>query len=451
MAKRLRVRDFGTALTFDGSASKVAMSGTLLGPFSQQTISAWVKVVYTGTNDHFFVSRPAATSDQFGMDNTSKNKLDYEINIGGVAKVVKSLTVIEYEKWYHIVGVYDGTQMMLYINGVLDNTTASVTGSLANTGTSWEIGSRGATKYQGKLDEVCIWNVGLSATQIANLYYDGIIPTTGLVAKYLLNEGSGTTATDSSGNAYNGTITSATYTTDVVMVPRTATTSRTTTSSRLTVRNFATALLFSGGNQYVTPASNLVITNAGVTFSHWLKRSSLQVAINEQFLASSAKYFYRLDSVTGMAVRIYYDGSNSFFSTNVFIQDLEWHHLVTTLRCDGTTVFCTISVDGVNRYTSSKASATIAANEAFKIGNTSQSFQGKMDDFLIFNRVLSAAEISTLYYTGVKPSGSSLILDYKFNEATGTFAGDSSANRNNGVITSATYTTDVPIINRTAV
>src|SRR5713226_1960724 len=78
---------------------------------------------------------------------------------------------------------------------------------------------------------------------------------TGLVAAYAFNEGSGSTATDSSGNGNTGTISGATW----------------TTSGR-----FGGALSFNGANSWVTvnDAASLDLTT-GVTLEAWVKLSTL--------------------------------------------------------------------------------------------------------------------------------------------------------------------------------
>jgi len=67
-----------------------------------------------------------------------------------------------------------------------------------------EIGRNGsgAGKYfQGKLDDVRIWNVVRSATEIAANYRQELASSpTGLIAEWTFNEGNGNTAADRAGN-----------------------------------------------------------------------------------------------------------------------------------------------------------------------------------------------------------------------------------------------------------
>lgn len=85
------------------------------------------------------------------------------------------------------------------------------------------------------MDDVRIYNTVLDVTTIQNMYY-GIVPAnTNLKAWYKLDEGSGTTADDSSGNSNTGTISNATYSSSVFMTSRSTAGDRTIAGTRSTV------------------------------------------------------------------------------------------------------------------------------------------------------------------------------------------------------------------------
>lgn len=77
---------------------------------------------------------------------------------------------------YHIVGTWDGDKLRVYVNGVLDATSSSITGTLT-TGTNANatyLGSPGSETMDGAIDEVAIYRKALSATEILNHYNSGI-------------------------------------------------------------------------------------------------------------------------------------------------------------------------------------------------------------------------------------------------------------------------------------
>ena len=86
----------------------------------------------------------------------------------------KTFTDDDLETWFHVAGTYDNSTISLYINGVLDNST-SVSGSFISNETL-RIGAenpngRAALYYfNGTIDEVKIWNVSLTAGEVAAEY-----------------------------------------------------------------------------------------------------------------------------------------------------------------------------------------------------------------------------------------------------------------------------------------
>ena len=86
--------------------------------------------------------------------------------------------------WHHIVGVRNGTDLQLYVDGSLNQnallTVGSTTRSLANVsanitiGFIWNLSSNyGTNFFNGTIDEVMIFNRTLSAQEIQNYYQEG--------------------------------------------------------------------------------------------------------------------------------------------------------------------------------------------------------------------------------------------------------------------------------------
>ncbi|HEC76437.1 MAG TPA: LamG domain-containing protein, partial [Thermoplasmatales archaeon] len=116
-------------------------------------------------------------------------------------------------EWHHVaVTLNDVTKsVQIYVDGILRNT-GSYVGNFVTGGGFLRIAGPavGATYYTGALDEVRIYNVILSASDVLDNYLGDIV-TSGLVSWWNFNEGSGTTAYDSV-DANDGTIYGATYT-----------------------------------------------------------------------------------------------------------------------------------------------------------------------------------------------------------------------------------------------
>lgn len=75
-------------------------------------------------------------------------------------------------RWYHITGVYTGTDCLLYENGVLKSSGNTISESLTNTTAPVRIGRRADNVRQtkGAVDDVRIYNRALSNAEVTQLY-----------------------------------------------------------------------------------------------------------------------------------------------------------------------------------------------------------------------------------------------------------------------------------------
>lgn len=127
-------------------------------------------------------------------------------------------TVLTLNQWTHVTIVRNFTTMKLtwYFNGI-QVSQANCSFSYATAGSLPALIGKGYTSpYLGKIDDVRIFNIALTQAEIQehmNHELKGDEP--GLVGYWKFNEGSGTTAYDSSPNGYHGTIYGATYFTEL--------------------------------------------------------------------------------------------------------------------------------------------------------------------------------------------------------------------------------------------
>ncbi|OGS71123.1 MAG: hypothetical protein A3G95_08895 [Flavobacteria bacterium RIFCSPLOWO2_12_FULL_31_7] len=210
-----------SALNFDGIDDKVLIGNTMnaiLDPLNTITVEAWVNpsnTIFNGVivgNYH----NPINTEMQFLL-RRDFDTFTFWVNDGTGFKVVDSgLNSVTLNTWQHVAGVWDGSSLYIYIDGILKGITAGVTGSsFATTNNNITIGSNSYPEhFTGSIDEVRIWNRVLNQCEIEN-NINGELQSgqTGLLAYYKFNQGipsdnntSITSLTDSSGNNYNGTL-----------------------------------------------------------------------------------------------------------------------------------------------------------------------------------------------------------------------------------------------------
>ena len=101
--------------------------------------------------------------------------------------------------------------MKIYVDGKLENMLAE-TGTITTSSTQLILGSElNGTYYTGSLDEIRLFNVAKTQAQIRTDMFQGetLASSTGLVARYKCDEGTGTSLEDSSSNTNTGTLSSA--------------------------------------------------------------------------------------------------------------------------------------------------------------------------------------------------------------------------------------------------
>jgi len=77
---------------------------------------------------------------------------------------------MNFDTWTHLAGVYDGTTVKLYVDGVPEPLIGSTTGNTVSSANNIKlgIGAYGST-IDGQIDEVKIWNRALSANEVCSL------------------------------------------------------------------------------------------------------------------------------------------------------------------------------------------------------------------------------------------------------------------------------------------
>ena len=140
---------------------------------------------------------------RFGESGTARNCLQW-ILPGGRAF---SSTLFSNNKWYLVSCTYDGNDYVMYVDGVKD-AQASSPGKVLKfqrfeLGMSWGGGYPSGQFFHGRICEVRVWNRVLPVSEIKG-GIAGVDPkSNGLVAYWKMNQASGTTILDVTGNGYD--------------------------------------------------------------------------------------------------------------------------------------------------------------------------------------------------------------------------------------------------------
>jgi len=201
---------------FDGVDDSVSMGN----PASLQitgniSISTWINTTDSSSYE-IIVGKDGTTGgtrSYFLFRSGSNAK--FLIFRGGSAFSITGTSTINDGNWHHIVGVNDGTNLKIYVDGALEATNTSG-GAMDNGSDTFYIARRGGSSgdqghFSGAIDETAIFNTGLSASTVTTIYNSGapndLNGTSGLVSWWRMGDGDTfPTITDNQGSN-NGTMT----------------------------------------------------------------------------------------------------------------------------------------------------------------------------------------------------------------------------------------------------
>ncbi len=173
------------SLDFDGTDDVVTITNANPIDFDSSlsngvSFCAWVNADSDGENDVGQILFKG-TNTYLRVDSQSGGNLDVEtsLDLGTTDATVNVTSGIATSSWNHICTSYtdDGDdEVEIYINGNLRGTSTNGVGSPATSDSNnLLIGGTTTANYDGKIDDVRIYNYGLNATQIKSVYSDGAI------------------------------------------------------------------------------------------------------------------------------------------------------------------------------------------------------------------------------------------------------------------------------------
>ncbi|MHC4259693.1 MAG: LamG domain-containing protein, partial [Planctomycetota bacterium] len=210
------------ALDFNGVGDYVDLGNdSNLKPALPITLCAWIRLSSSGADQHI-IAIDNQTSAYYGvwLYVSDENDLVISYGDGGSPDQVNrrskvGTTALDTDTWYHVAAVITGaTDMGLYVNAVDDGGIyAGTGGNLVYSSASSLIGIRHdlALPFDGKIDDVRIYDRALSAEEVGEIYLEG----SGPIAHWKLDEGDGNTAYDSVGDN-NGVVYGAQWTDGII-------------------------------------------------------------------------------------------------------------------------------------------------------------------------------------------------------------------------------------------
>lgn len=167
----------GKARSFNGSSDYISVPDNDSFTQANITVDEWVKfnslgtnILFTGKNSEYWLAYNYPTAPL-----SDANKFGFGVYSGGTWAYASSATTPTVGQWYHVVGTYDGSNIRIYVNGVLEGG-PTAKAAYSNGSNAFNIGGYSAASgytINGVVDEARVSNVVRSASDIRQAYEVG--------------------------------------------------------------------------------------------------------------------------------------------------------------------------------------------------------------------------------------------------------------------------------------
>lgn len=213
------------SLLFDGSNDYLDIgSMSALASASSFSVSFWFKNNGNSTGN-VFGGWGSSLHNNIGCNPSySTNTFYFVVRAGSAVGALSVSSLTSYAQsntWNHFVCTFDGGDRKIFINGTqrASDTGVAPSTTSSSAGDNVAIGRRETYYAKGRIDEVALYSSALSQSEVTDIYNSGTPDDrsndSNLLGYWRMEEGSGTTVADSSGNGNTATLTNGpTFSTD---------------------------------------------------------------------------------------------------------------------------------------------------------------------------------------------------------------------------------------------
>lgn len=400
------------SVSLDGTDDYIDIPDSTSLELSTFSWSAWIKI--DTLNQYNMIVDTNSQSGGNGLGYTlfvenSNNKISFWSY--NASDKITSTTVISANTWYHVAATHTSGSDKLYINGTLE-ASGSASNFQVSDASYLRFGSSQVFGlfYEGLLDEISFFNTELSASDISALRGGVAAGTLGSPADITsLNPvgwwrmgdndgGTGTTITNQgSASSIDGTLTNGpTFSTEVPL--------------RLPSITNTLSASFDGSDDYLLMGTSAISLDTNFTIAAWFRPTSYALA-GYDFIcgwgnaaSGQARVMQILNSK--LSFEIYF----SRISGATTLSADTWYHGAVTFSGNNVEIFLNGSSDGTGTLSRSSmaSSLTFAGGTAPMSSVGFAPFSGLIDEFAVFDSVLSSSEISAIYNSGVPADISTL-------------------------------------------
>jgi hypothetical protein len=401
----------------------------------------------------------------FGLTAAGILTADFEDKINGGNHPITGTTVLANNVWYHIAATYDGTTWRIFLNGNSEATLAvgsylPENTSIQHAGLGTAMTSTGTTAgfFAGKIDEARIWNRALSQSEIKTNMSQEITSGTGLLGRWGMNEGTGTSAGNSVAGGPNGTLTNGpVWSTGISFSPE------------------LWSLQFNGSSNYVTFGAASGLATRNFTIETWFKKTGTGVsnstgtggitiiplvakgAPESDGSNVDANYILGINSSTNTIAVDFEEGTGSAtpglnhpISGTTVIQNDVWYHAAATFSSTGeyklylngileNSLSLGTSIWPQGNSTQYSALGTMLKSDGTNSSPSGGYFAGVLDEVRIWNYARTESELTGSINSEITSTQTGLLARWALDEGSSTIVNGSAGTTINGTISGSNY------------
>jgi hypothetical protein len=371
----------GNAVDLDGTNGYVSLPTGVVSNASTATVSAWVYLDSTSNYSRIFDFGSGTSTNMFLTPKNSSGKIRFAIKLNDSSEQrIDGQAALPTGGWHHVAVTLNGSTGTLYVDGAQVGINTAMTlkpSDMGATTKNWIGHSQySADPYlDGRVDDFRIYNRALTASEVTHLKNgQSVFP----IAELPFDTTSGTTATDVSGNGWDG---------------------RLANGATWVAGHSGNAVSLNGSNQYVDLPAGVVSSADTMTITAWVNLNTVTNWTRIFDFGTGTTNYMFLTPKNGTTIRFAIKSASSteqVIDGTAALPTGGWHHVAVTLNGSTGTLY----VDGVQVGTNTAMTITpnmLGATTQNWIGRSQFSsdpyLNGLVDNFRIYNRALSASEV----------------------------------------------------------
>jgi hypothetical protein len=167
------------SMYFDAIDDEIELA-TAVRPVNVMTVSQWLKAPASGHGFGYSIATDGlnASWGGFSFYHASATSLQFQIQTASTPFLSTAINIDD-NAWHHVVGVYDGVDIRIYLDGIDQGSPTAATGDITydvTTHTEVMIGNypTGNYDFNGNISNTAIWHRALTANEVLTVYNGGV-------------------------------------------------------------------------------------------------------------------------------------------------------------------------------------------------------------------------------------------------------------------------------------